>query len=341
MSIFHLGFWNLENLFAPEGHAARSDWLARRLASELRGWSPEVFAAKIDRLAGVAAAMNGGAGPDLLGVCEVENRFCLDAFCAALNLRLPARAYLPVHADSEADKRGIDTAFVMDSARLTCDSATVFNHRVIRRTGTRDIVQATFRAASGSEVVVMCNHWPSRSGGAEASAGFRMAAGETLGYFHERVREILGPEVAVVALGDFNDDPWDLSLTRHANATREREDVSAARSARFYNLGWGLARGRLVNRLGRSREVFGTIYYGGDGFAFDQIMVSPGLLRTNGRFELLDDAMRIEAPQDIVSSSKNEGPIRFGRPSERGDSRLNPEGASDHFPVSIRIRDKS
>jgi Endonuclease/Exonuclease/phosphatase family len=54
--------------------------------------------------------MNGGAGPDLLGVCEVEKRFVLDLLVAALGTPFPGRTYDIVQADTE-DERGIDVAF--------------------------------------------------------------------------------------------------------------------------------------------------------------------------------------------------------------------------------------
>jgi hypothetical protein len=57
--------------------------------------------------------MNGGAGPDLLGVCEVENRFVLDSLVAAIQTPLPGRNYNIVHADTD-DARGIDVAFLYD-----------------------------------------------------------------------------------------------------------------------------------------------------------------------------------------------------------------------------------
>jgi hypothetical protein len=48
------------------------------------------------------------------------------------------------------------------------------------------------------------NHWPRRGGQLE-SAGYRAIAGETLGYFHQRVLEVHGRQTPVLAMGDFND----------------------------------------------------------------------------------------------------------------------------------------
>ncbi|GAG02021.1 unnamed protein product, partial [marine sediment metagenome] len=81
-----IAWWNLENLFDVEGTPPldRPEWLASALASELRGWTAEVLAKKIAQLAWVIKQMNAGAGPDLLGVCEVENKNVLLKLVSAL-----------------------------------------------------------------------------------------------------------------------------------------------------------------------------------------------------------------------------------------------------------------
>ena len=80
-----VAFWNLENLFAPEGHPSREPWIAQRLASDLNGWTQALFDAKIDQLSSIISQMNGGQGPDILGVCEVENEFVLQHLTTRLN----------------------------------------------------------------------------------------------------------------------------------------------------------------------------------------------------------------------------------------------------------------
>ncbi len=84
-----VAFWNLENLFAPEGYPGREAWLAKALQKELAGWSEALFRRKIDQLAVIIRQMKGGAGPDILGVCEVENAFVLQTLADALNRALP------------------------------------------------------------------------------------------------------------------------------------------------------------------------------------------------------------------------------------------------------------
>jgi hypothetical protein len=99
----------------------------------------------------------------------------------------------------------------------------VFFHVVMRRHATREIVQVNFktRPAVARTWAVFGNHWPSRSGGQFESEGYRAIAGETVGYFHQRVLEVHGPQTPVLAMGDFNDEPFDPSLVRHALSTRQ------------------------------------------------------------------------------------------------------------------------
>jgi len=334
-----IAFWNLENLFGPEDHPPRIEWIKSRVAGDLRGWTQDLYRRKLDQLARIIALMNEAKGPDILGVCEVEDAFVLGDLAARVSAAVAGRDYGVVHADNSRDLRGIDTAFLFDRARYSADPALVFNHFVLRRTGTRDITQATFRSQTGHDLILMCNHWPSRSGGTVESAGFRATAGETLGYWHERIRQEVGPRAAVLAFGDLNDDPHDPSLRFNARAWRERGDVERAESARFYNFAWEYLRTIAADHRGKLRVLDGTLYYNNDANLFDQILASPPLLDGRGPFTAIDGTARIEAFPPMVSHRVGEGPIRFGLPKGNAAANVNPDGFSDHFPVSIRLRE--
>ncbi|MEO1190804.1 MAG: endonuclease/exonuclease/phosphatase family protein [Pseudomonadota bacterium] len=341
MSEHYLGFWNLENLFAPEGFLGRPAWIERRVGRDLEGWTEALFAQKISQLSQIITQMNGGEGPDILGVCEVENQFVLDKLVVKVRETLADRDYRVIHAESELDKRGIDTAFIYDAGRYQVVPEFVFSHFVLRRTGTRDILQATFKTQAGNDLIIMSNHWPSRSGGAEKSAGFRATAGETVGYWHERIREVLGPRAALIVMGDLNDDPWDPSVTFNANATRERGDVERAQSARLYNLSWGYLKTEAIDHRGERRQLDGTLYFSGNGNVFDQILVARPLLDGAGPFHLLEETAGIVAVPEMVSHRVSEGPRRFGLPRGDAAENVDPEGYSDHFPVSVILREDS
>ncbi len=336
-----VAFWNLENLFAPEGYPNREPWLARQLASDLKGWTQTLFDTKIDQLSSIILQMNGGQGPDILGVCEVENNFVLQQLSARLNGQIINRNYAVVHADSSKDHRGIDTAFVFDSSKYTFDPNTIFSHFVMRRTGTRDITQVTFTTKAGNDLVALCNHWPSRSGGAYESRSYRMTAGETLSYWHQRIWEERGSDIPIIAMGDFNDNPYDESLLINARATRERGDVENAKTAvRFYNLAWGYLEQQGHDHQGNPKRLHGTLYYQGNGYIFDQLLVSKGLLLQENNITVDDATAKLEIYPEMVDHRVMKGAIRFGLPKGNTAENINLAGFSDHFPVSVVLQEK-
>jgi hypothetical protein len=125
----------------------------------------------------------------------------------------------------------------------------------------------------------------------------------------------------------------------HANASRERDDIENAESARFYNLAWRYMRQPAVSMNGSARTLYGTLYYGGNGFLFDQVLVSRSLLNGPGPFRVDDATARIEAFPQMVANSKNAGSIPFGLPRGNPARNLNLNGYADHFPVSVMIEE--
>ena len=337
---YTVAFWNLENLFAPEGYAHREPWIAQRMANDLDGWTQDLFDRKIDQLTAIIAQIGGGSGPAILGVCEVENAYALQQLADKVSASL-GRPYAIVHADATRDKRGIDTAFLYDTTAVSFVDGSLFSHWVMRSTGTRDISQATFRTASGNGLIMMANHWPSRSGGAHESRGYRMVARESLAYWHRRIWETLDNNAAILAMGDLNDDPFDESVAIHARATRERKDVVRAISAaRFYNLTWNYLTQQSIDAAGKVRTLHGTLYYKGDANIFDQILASRGLIKNGLPLSALDDTARIEAFPEMIDTKTSPAPIRFGLPKGASTRNINENGFSDHYPVSVVIDER-
>lgn len=327
MARYYLAFWNVENLFAEVDWPDRSDKLQRVIGSELAGWTRDVLALKIERLAAIVVQMNGGAGPDILGVCEVENRHVLELLCAALAPL--GRRYDVSHADAERDRRGIDVAFLYD--RDLFEAHETFSHWILTRTGTRDLFQANMTIRrSGRDLVLIGNHWPARLGGQRESEHYRLIAGETLAYWHGRILEEKGREVAIVTMGDFNDEPFDRSVRECALAIRSGTRVQLGRNAYFLNLMWEL--------LG---ERVGTHYWNNMPSILDQVMVSPGLVRSTSKVRVEPGSVRIETFPDMTSGGRYPQPIRFGRPTSNGRPVVgfSGEGYSDHYPISLVLID--
>jgi endonuclease/exonuclease/phosphatase family metal-dependent hydrolase len=330
MSIFYLAWWNLENLFDEENAPPqrRPEKVARAVGRDLAGWTPELRDRKIAQLASVIAQMNAGTGPDLLGVCEVENRFVLDLLAAAIRQRLPGRSYEIAHADTD-DARGIDVAFMFDPTRLNAPADQIFFHTVMRRNATREIVQVNFQTTAGRTWAVLGNHWPSRSGGRWESAGYRDIAGETLGYFHDRVLEMHGPETPVLAMGDFNDEPFDTSLVTHAGSVRQADRVVNARSALLWNLMWP------PMGTGHGGEPDGTFYFDNEPNQLDQFLINKNMIINTSPIRARADTVEILRFPGTSETGDYPRPIPFGGMGKP----INRDGFSDHFPIGLTVEE--
>jgi predicted extracellular nuclease len=315
-----IAFWNVENLFDVAGSPHLSEKLERALAGELKGWTAAVLDRKIAQLASVISSMNGGRGPDLLGVCEIENRRVLELLVAALAPL--GRRYEVVQADT-SDGRGIDVAFLYDRALFRAEEQ--FQHVIQKRTATRELFQVNFRTAAGRPLVIIGNHWPARLPGQYETEPFRIVAAETLAYFVERILEVLGSSTPILAMGDFNDNPFDRSL-EHVLSTQDREKVTRARNPRLLNLMWPLVGTGL-----------GSYYFDGTANWLDQFLASKALLREADPLRVLPETAAVLHPPPMRTSIRNFAPRRFGRPATRT---LDRDGFSDHYPITVTLRER-
>jgi hypothetical protein len=318
MTEYCVAFWNLENLFDEENSPRRSEKLQRTIGRELSGWTPSVLARKVSQLAAIIRKMNQERGPDLLGVCEVENRYVLELLVEAI--RIPSREYSIAHFDT-ADQRGIDVAFLYDSRLFR--AAEQFSHYIVKRNATRDLFQVNFHTVNDKFLIVIGNHWPSRTAGQYESEPYRILAGETLAYFHERIQSIYDKDVSVLALGDFNDEPHNRSLTDYALVERTQRKVTLAQVPKFLNLTW-----RIVG------QGIGTHYYNNSPNVLDQFLASRGLLTGRSGLQIVPSSVEVVRFPEMVSPGSYPKPLRFDRGAQ-----TNENGFSDHFPIAVMIRE--
>jgi predicted extracellular nuclease len=317
---YYAAWWNVENLFDTENSTARTDKLQRTLANELSGWDDTLLSKKVDQLAAIINRMNEDKGPDLLGICEVENRSVVDRLRQKIE-STGHRNYDVIHADTH-DERGIDVAFLYDKTKFGVEAGKVFFHTIVKRVATREIVQVNFKSkATGHRLVLVGNHWPSRSGGQLESEPFRLIAGETVAYFNQRIQEVHGEDTSVMIMGDFNDEPFNRSIMEHALGTPDKDKVTRAKTAPLlYNLMWPFA-----------AKAKGTFYF--EGFnLLDQMMVSKGMLNSEGKFGIDPNSAQILDFEEIKKKGK---PRKFGRPSD--SQGVDEQGFSDHFPIAVKI----
>src|SRR5262249_41953752 len=133
---------------------------------------------------------------------------------------------------------------------------------------------------------------------------------------------LTNPQVDLLICGDFNDTPDAPSVVRHLHAVGDREEVLRSRSPDplLFNLS-----------AERDPQRFGTHYYSGNWFLFDQIVVSPGLLDGTG-WTVDPDSLRTVNTLTKPNDPKHR-PWSFGKEKQKGE-----RGWSDHFPVMVQLK---
>lgn len=335
-TVYYIAWWNLENLLDVED-APRPEWRTRKIGRYLQGWNEQVLDRKISNLASVLAEMNNGTGPDIAGVCEVENERLLSLL--AEKLAPTGRTYAYVHHAS-FDKRGIDIAFLYDKDLFNVPQDLIFTVRLHKRSATRDLLQAEFHTRSGNSLIIIANHWPSRTGGQYESEPFRIMAAETLSYWLYQIAEKRGNEQPVLVMGDFNDEPFNRSITDYALSTANIRQIRNAK--KDHN---GIFTPYLLNLLwNEMADGKGTLLYQGKWSLLDQIMVNRAIALNKG-FTVLSAGV-YDHP-DLISH--RHAPMAFGAPGKTTKDkngnpreilgRYWPKGYSDHLPVVVLLKE--
>lgn len=319
-------WWNLENLFDVANSKDRPDWLQKKIKRELKGWTATVLNKKIANIASILQKMNNGLGPDILGVCEIENEAVVQRLMDKVG-KVLNRSYKVLHHNSK-DKRGIDIAIIYDSDKYI-DDGHIFSLEVMKRNATRNLFQVNLTTKKGNELILIGNHWPARLGGKYESEPYRMMVGEILSYWIERIHDIKYEQKkeknpAIVLMGDFNDEPFDRSLTEYLRSTPNLKKVKNSTSHILYNLMYQFVDGK-----------FGTHVYGNEIGLLDQFIVSKSLVVNSSKYPFQVKGTEIVHFPEMVKGDYNT-PVRFSRPTKAD---YNEHGFSDHLPIKLVLEE--
>jgi hypothetical protein len=130
--------------------------------------------------------------------------------------------------------------------------------------------------ADGLPLHVFISHWPSRGINEENLLSRKTIACRLKNQLHDLT--VYSPNAAIIVMGDFNDEPFDESLSWHLLATRDRYLVQTKRGY-LYNPFWRkLGESQAYARSLPDRGVAGTCFYKGTTDTrwrtFDQILFS-------------------------------------------------------------------
>lgn len=310
-----VAFYNLENLFDTEDDPTIDD--EEFLPTGKNRWDADRYQRKLEHMADVIAQIGDEDGPEVLGVCEVENRKVMQDLIATPKLR--DRNYDIVHVNSP-DGRGIDVGFFYKK-----DVFTYLSHRALNVSfadeptlKTRDILMVK-GLLKGDTVYFFVNHWPSRRGGAASDGKRKAAATRARGVIDSILTQ--SPNAKILLMGDFNDEPTNESIKDVLNASGNEKEL---KDKQLYNAMWDL------KQAGR-----GSHSYQKEWSMLDQMILSQGFLtkKSKGAQYVKKSANIFDADFMKETNEKYKGqPLR----TYVGTKYMG--GYSDHFPVYLQLK---
>lgn len=253
-----IAFYNLENLFDTVDDPNTND--AEFLPNGLNRWDSKRYAHKLDNMAFVISQIGDEiikGGPTLLGVSEIENRKVLEDLINTPPLK--GMGYEIVHYDSP-DKRGVDVGLLYRKSAFAVTNSTSNRLKMPGKTDwfTRDQLVVS-GILDGEKIHIIVNHWPSRASGSE----YREAAAALSLALSDSIRKD-DSDAKIFIMGDLNDDPVDISVSKVLGARGKENDVKD---------------GGLFNPMYKLfQKGIGSLAYRDAWNLFDQIIISDPLL---------------------------------------------------------------
>lgn len=315
--------WNLENLFDTSDDPNITD--EEFLPNGAKEWTEERLDKKMYNLSRIIRTIGNGNGPDLLGVCEVENELILrrmvKEYLSDKNFEI---AYL-----ESPDNRGIDNGLIFNAQKfLLLDNEGL---KIDLGSGgqTRLILHSTFLFEGRDTIHCFVNHWSSRRGGEKESEWKRIATAKVL---RNSVEQLLmqNNNSKIIIVGDFNDEPNNESILNYLkaypllcdsiNSTELLED----KESDLFNLSYK-----------KWSDGFGSFMYQQDFNMLDQIIISKDLL-IGSNLNFICDSFEVYNHELMVTRTGKYKDAPF--PTYGGNRYLG--GYSDHFPVLAKIKIK-
>lgn len=303
-------FYNVENLYdtIDDKHVKDSDFTP----TGSKHWTEQRLEKKLKDLAQTIDSISPNH-PIIIGLTEVENEGVTRALMNTSSLK--EYGYELIHQDSP-DVRGIDVCMLYDPAYIH-----YLSHEYLRihfpwneDIKTRDVL--FFECEINDEHFwVVANHWPSRR--SESSEKKRNHVAKLI---REKLDEIMinNPSSKVMVMGDFNDEPNNLSLERHLRAKRSKN----IDNRELFNLA-----------AEHFEDGHGTCVHDGDWLMIDQFMINRNLLQNNNDgLEVRKNEMHILSSEDLLFHKRD-----YSQPDHTYSGDRYEGGISDHLPVYIKL----
>lgn len=299
---YSIAFYNVENLFDTYDDPKTYDDDFTPNGSYR--YTENIYLKKLHNIATVISQLADGEAPTVIGLAEVENNIVINDLINQPELKTYDYKYVWYNSP---DPRGIDVALLYQTDRfkvLTTKSVPI-KFEEHKNSSYRDILYVEGIMATDT-LAVLVNHWPSRREGVKTSEHKRIAAAKAN---TSLISSALNKNIDVIVMGDFNDNPTDISISKHLSANGKD----------LYNP-WQQ----------KHNKGEGTSVYHRQWDHFDQILISKSLLDHQQlhytHAEIFDEAF---------IRNKNHGDDAYPFRSFRGRQFIN--GYSDHLPVVLYL----
>jgi predicted extracellular nuclease len=315
---FTVVFYNVENLFDPDDEPFKKD-NDFTPGSEL-AWDQKKYEKKLSDIAKVISSVNPAELPEIVGLCEVENKKVLSDLVSAEVLK-PGN-YGFIHFDSP-DERGIDNALIYRKDEFTPEDykAVPIIFPFDSSETTRDILYVKGKTKNNETFHFFVNHWKSRSEGVQETEPRRIYTAVAL---RKEVDLIMNkePDAKIVIMGDLNDEPTNRSVHEMLAANNKRKNAT---SRELYNLMYDM----------HNTADKGSYFYRGNWNMLDNLIITRTLLNKKTGYHTDYEGGRIFRQDWMLyrDTKYNESvPNRtYGGPQYYG-------GVSDHFPIYVTLK---
>ena len=312
--LYTVAFYNTQNLFDTIDAPNKDDDAYTPKGS--MKWDQEKYNRKIEKLAEAIAPIGGGNGPTVIGLTEVENALVLQDLLNTPQLRRLKYEYIHFETD---DPQGLDVALLYKPKTFKVETQRSIKVDYGDKFASKGILQVNGKL-QGQPVTFFVNHWPARPltrRGQQDDSRLRTAAAT----LRKEINAIqaANPNADIVVMGDFDAEPRSKVMEEVLQATgRPNPYYNEELFNAFYM--------HYVNGLG-------SYFSRGDFKMLDQILVSKSMI-SGGGLEFVRGSAKIHDPEELkflYGKYKNTPLPTFSGTTYFG-------GASDHFPVFIKVR---
>lgn len=310
-------FYNCENYFDIYNDSVKLD--DEFLPRGAKYWTYKKFRTKVNQIAKVITAVGGWQPPEIVGVCEVENRYVLDQLVKTSPIA--KHQYQIIHIESP-DARGIDVGmlYLKDKFKPLYYDAVPVWYRGANARRTRDILYVKGIIKQSDTIHLFFNHWPSRYSGHIETEDKRLAAALTLKSQTDSIFKT-NSAANIIIMGDLNDYPTDASLK---SGLKVKYEFDNPQFNELYSIAYYL----------QEKKNLWTHKHLGTGGILDQIIISGSLLKpTNSVFSSLEHSHVGNFPFLLEEETKYPGK----KPYRTYIGYKYHGGFSDHLPVYIDL----